>query len=1161
MRLRRLTISALPGIAQPGFTFEPGDAGITLVTGPNAIGKSSLARALKHLLGKDRKDPSDLFLEAEFESSDARWQVSRHGSQIQWRRDGEPTSPPALPSGGQISLYRLSMESLLADDQDDQALAGEIRKAVRGGFDLDAPRILLRKHWGRTEAGKLREAERQLAQVDAEYRALRAEEGQLPDLERRIQAAKEAAGRLETLRQGLKLHEVIGHRERCQDTFDQFPANMEKLQGDEAERLDAWTSRRAELAREISEEQRKLTSSEADWQASGFVMAKPEAETVAGIEERLRTLDRMASEFSQAREKAIEAEAALKDTQKHFEGGPEAPDLSPESFRQARAIVEPLLAAKTGLQELETRLSLAGEPPDDSKIDQFRAGVQTLRTWLAASDAASNPEQDREPPRLRLSVALALAVLAALAALIEQAWVALGSALAASAALLWALIKPGRRQKAAPSPADHARKAYEETGLEPPDTWTAEAVRQHLHQQIEQRLNALTLNRERAAEIPKLRLNIEQKSSEIEALESRKAALAQSIGFDPSLAGASFVRLVDLAGQRDQARRTCASRQQVLSALSADMGARLDAARKLLEPWRGADAPTLNTATPDQAIADLRVAFDHIKKRLQAASEAKTRMTHSEERIHDRQEQIRMLDANAQKLFNKVAVEPEQRDALDERLARLEDWQAASEALGDAKRDEAGLREALGAHENLIGSVERGEIEQLQDDLQDAMREAEGRDMLVQEKAEIEARLGAAGKEHRREAAAEALAAATQALAEKRDEALRCQATDLLLDEVAAQFADENEPKLLRRAKALFEQVTAHAFSLELDNDNRFSARDHAAQRRRELTELSSGTRMQLLLALRLAWTEAQEQGGESLPLFLDEALTTSDEARFAVMANTLTRLAEGGDRQIFYLSARRHECALWEQATGRRPALVDLEEVRFNQAREDAGEIRIEAPPALPPPDGQDATRYARTIGVPPLDPHREPGGVHLFYLLRDDLDLLYRLLDSWRVKTLGQLENLLARREAAENALPDPAVRKRLTLAARAARSWLRLWRQGRGRPVNRAVLENSGAVSARFIDEATEIAESLQDDGRALIEALRQHHLPRFHTSKIDELEQWLADEGYTDDQAVLAAEARQRLTLVDAAPSGDAEAAWVNQLVSVLEGAVAARTSGE
>ena len=102
MRLKRLTIHTLPGI-KPGFTFEPPDAGVSIVTGPNAVGKSSLVRALGYLLrGGQKGDPPALYLEAEFESNGAAWRVLRSGSQVAWYRNGSPASPPTLPAADQL---------------------------------------------------------------------------------------------------------------------------------------------------------------------------------------------------------------------------------------------------------------------------------------------------------------------------------------------------------------------------------------------------------------------------------------------------------------------------------------------------------------------------------------------------------------------------------------------------------------------------------------------------------------------------------------------------------------------------------------------------------------------------------------------------------------------------------------------------------------------------------------------------------------------------------------------------------------------------------------------------------------------------------------------------------------------------------------------------
>ena len=63
MRLTRLKIQQLPGI-DPGFELDKIDPGVNLVTGPNAIGKSSLIRALRYLVAPaSASDPLALSLE------------------------------------------------------------------------------------------------------------------------------------------------------------------------------------------------------------------------------------------------------------------------------------------------------------------------------------------------------------------------------------------------------------------------------------------------------------------------------------------------------------------------------------------------------------------------------------------------------------------------------------------------------------------------------------------------------------------------------------------------------------------------------------------------------------------------------------------------------------------------------------------------------------------------------------------------------------------------------------------------------------------------------------------------------------------------------------------------------------------------------------------
>ena len=1044
------------------------------------------------------------------------------------------------------------MERLVADDDGDRSLAEQIWRELRGGFDLEAPRIEPKNNWGKPQARDLKAAKQLLNRREGENRALRAEVADLPRLERSIEEAEQSAEQVSFLQKALELQERIEGRATCERALERFPDNMDKLRDNELEILDKWEEEARKLAGQVDDQMRERAAAQEGLEATGLSTEAPSIEDTERIEGQLRSLDNKAADRRRILHDLTEAESDLDDALKQFKGHGGPPDLQPTSLAPAEKLVESLVVARTRRNERQVRLDLAGEPPDPAKIEQQRRGVEALRGWLAANSQADDHALNLNGrTRWFQYVAIALATLTALIAFAEEAYRALAGALAAGIAVLCALIS-GQGTAVAPSPADRARRQFEETDLEPPSEWSPDAVRERLTGHIEPRLDRLIQQRDQALEAPKLRRGIKEDDAEIKGLKEQKAKLAQAIGIDPEMPAASFHRFIKITGQWDRAREKRQKLQAHRCELDRQIADEAANVRNFLCRWPSPDAPPLDDTTTDAAIDQLRVAFGVLSRRLIEAKEALGRIKSCDLQIQSLNDNLGRLGGDVESLYKSVGLAPGKRSELEGRIDQLTDWKKAAKALTEAKQDERSSQESLREQGELLAAVNNGEIDFLRDRLEREQRQSDRHTELIDQRARILERVEKAEQSHSLEEAASNLEHAQAALEDMRDVAFLRDATDFLLDEIETQYKSDREPPLLRRAKEIFEKVTAATFTLELHNSNSFSARDLVQEQLRPLETLSSGTRMQLLLALRLAWTEAQEQGGEALPLFLDEALTTSDEHRFAVMAKALTKLAETGDRQIFYLSARRHERALWKRATGIEPTVVDLAEARFGRVDLKPEDFRVETPASLPAPAGQDAATYAASLGVPHLDPQLEPGSIHLFHLLRDDLELIHRLMDTWRIATLGQLESLLAS-NAAEGAIPDAAVRNCLKQRCEATRAWTDFWRQGRGRPVNRAALEQSGAVSHTFIDLAAELADELQGDGTALINALRQHRIPLFRTAKADELRQWLADEGYTDDQDQLPPGERIRLTLAVAGPSSEKEAADLNQLVDWLEAA--------
>lgn len=1169
MHLTHLKINTLPGI-EPEFALEPPSLGINVVTGPNAIGKSSLARALAHLLAGVRKDdPPALSLEAEFATTaQVRWRVRRNGGQVLWERNGEAASPPPLPAADQFGLYRLAMEQLLASDHQDKDLAEELRRQLRGGFDPDQPRIDIGARFAAREEKNLLDAQRERHGVERKYEDLRNQEIALPAVEAHIEDARKAAAHRQRLECALALHKAVGDRQAKAAALNALPPDMSRLQGREAQRLDELDKRAENLGNLLREHNQALTVDKEALARTGLDQSRPTAADLKAAEARLQQIGQWEAERKGVQEASLKAHEACQDALSQLKGPGSTPKLDADSLKSAEAIAGPLAEAEERRRLLGQQLKLSGEAPEHTEIDRLRQGMSALLAWLAVQTDAEDNGKGAKAHRVLWPgwITVVAVLIAASMAFSAGAWLAAAVTNLASAAfivdvllavavtslvalaLAWGLA--AIRQAPRRSPAEDARSRYRETGLAPPE-WRETEVRNRL-QVVEAQLYQLDLQQARAQGSDKIAAEIQEQEAEIAKLTSRKRALAAEIGFDPSLPTAYFDRFVHLSRNWDQARLEHRQQEAGLRQIDENIGRLATLVVDFMGSWTDDCAAAFKAPDGTQDIHLLRASFDQLQGRVAEADQIQSRIRGNQAEIEAEQRQLADVQNDIRVLFEDAGLAVGERAELARRIEQIGPWREARDACNRALAEERRLRGLLSDSPELLTIVDAGDITELGHQGDAAARKADALDGLQQQRTEIRTRLEDAGKNGTLEAAMAKESRALASLEDKRDQALLSEATNLLLDEVGQTFQAEHEPKVLRRARALFSQVTGYAFDLKLGKDGDFTARDLKLGAVRTLDQLSSGTRMQLLLALRLAWVEAQEQDCEPLPLFLDEALTTSDEGRFAVMATSLERLSEAQGRQIFYLTARRHERALWQQATGRQPAMVDLAAVRFGAARATEDFI-VESPPALPAPANLDPEEYAARIGVADLDPWLAPDSIHLFHLLRDQLTLMHHLMDIWRIDSLGLLEALLGS-SAAQGAVADTGLRQRLKKRCHAARTWVEAWRQGRGQPVNRGALEQSGAISRRFIDRAVDLAAQQGGDGAALVDALRSGALPRFHNIKIDQLEQWLVDQGHLDRQQPLSGDDRLRSTLQQAEPETGNEAAELRQLVTWLESAL-------
>jgi hypothetical protein len=90
-----------------------------------------------------------------------------------------------------------------------------------------------------------------------------------------------------------------------------------------------------------------------------------------------------------------------------------------------------------------------------------------------------------------------------------------------------------------------------------------------------------------------------------------------------------------------------------------------------------------------------------------------------------------------------------------------------------------------------------------------------------------------------------------------------------------------------------------------------------------------------------------------------------------------------------------------------------------------------------------------------------------------------------------------------------------------ARLLEHLFRLWRQGRGKTVDRAVLEDFFKSSRSILNKTSRLSQSINGDGIRLIRRLRAGWAPRLQDHRIDALERYLIEHGYIDDKPILDA----------------------------------------
>jgi len=1111
LTIDRIGVDRLPGISGP-FELANIAPGINLVVGPNASGKSRTAEAMHGLIWPDHA-PDRSAISGDLTVDDRRWRVVVDDRGTHFSREGSDVDPPEL-SGipwSQRDRYLLTLHDLLKSDN--RPLAEEIQRQSAGGYDLSTARDLAGfpksspKPRAKDQAAALLGARSEVGRLRREDKELGNRESGLASIDQGIAEASAARSRTELLKRAMEYVSARERRDGQRAVYDLFPTQLSRMSGAEHEEAVVLGKQRDELLARKREKEAERDDALRLGDENSFGDVVPPPMLVAELRDRLtriRDLEQAPRDHERriaSRESDIERRAtrigdrltAVQMTALDEDGLRKLAELTRDYVR--------LDGKHRAERELREWVGTVEEP---TGIDTLTSGIAALtdRLRLAGQD------QSQLPSALVRWTLVAAAILIVIQAVILARAVTIELAILAVLALPIAVVAFRRERPGARADVARVEEHYLALGLPEPASWTAPDIGRQLERVVREQAKRM-IDQERALRWRGLEGRRIEAEDAANAVAAQSASLRRELGvtvhdseWDKLRAIADDLRHWRQAG--DDLAKARGERSQAVVVLE-----------RCLDQLNGDLARLGMAAVGDAVSAAHRVSEveDRITRAREAAGAAESARLNLQ---RDLQPQIDNLAGNLARIYERASVEPG--DLLELRLLcdRMEEFRHRADELAKAKAAVETTSVALD-DDPTLRELSRGEVET---ELSKEREIAGQYDDLVQRRTETRLQVDSAKQATTLQAAYAAERAATEALEAERDRAYTNAVSWDLAEFLHERTRDLNRPRVFREAQGLFVSFTSGHFALELVDDRTptFKARDTSTNDVLDLDSLSSGTRVQLLMAVRIAFIETLEHGFR-LPLLLDETLSNTDDVRINAIIDATLEISRRG-RQIVYFTAQREEIAKWRARLREAGDIVpceifDLAAIRGLAAANGASPVvwNPETFEKVTVPAGLDHSAARAFFQVPPLDPWAgHLNGADLWYFFTD-VPLLARLRDhgmeAWGPYN-AQRERLRA------TLIPDlDAHHAHAEIRHRALEAALDCWRVGRCRPVDPATLIASGLLTPAIRSAVLERAEEVSWDAAELIASLESRNVPHLGPSKIEGLEEFLVVKRFIDD----------------------------------------------
>jgi energy-coupling factor transporter ATP-binding protein EcfA2 len=1089
---------------------------INIITGPNGAGKSTFARIIQQLIWHN--NPRGLNISGNFKIDDEDWTAEVESNYFRYQKGGIDATPDRIPAAELHRNYLLALHELV--NVEDKDLAERIINESRGGINLDSAAKVLDYSGSKTgntaaKCKNYKTSETAVREAEKRHTSLKGEEDRLEKLREDKRKAGEAGSRSRFFAMAEEWLKARTEQESKEYTLKQLPEKLSETGGEEIRQIEEFTADieneedKIRLAEQIVTD-KKNEINNLGLPAQGipkeeFTALKVRINSLATAEQNIATGNRSIAGLKQDENdfRSRIGEIANPDSWKGINLN-DTGDIERLYYRAIGVIFRKDSAeAEADRLKREYRESTG----DRGALKQ---AIDILSEWLKEENNASGNKKIFPALIVTGGVAAAIAAL-----LLGKAFIWIAVYMAAILAVAIARESSGRRN------LKLRQDDFRAKGFTIDGEWNSENVRRKLELLLKDYNESLVSDaiKERIRNIEDSLPALEDELRETEAERSRLLTLLAAMPSLPTRATEGYTGLyffITNVKRWQEAYTSLISQKDEQSELVKQYDESLGICN---EKFREFNAGTAADATSCKMIVDIlegkeaaRIAgTTSIRDNSDRISECSERIDRLEQRIAAIYSGLGLVNgdlAGARQLLSQRPRYFAARQEYDSSVAVL-NTRFMSLQSNSLYNEMQGVLADLTADKAAELKKSYGEQAEKEIEIATIISSIETQINQKKEGFELE-KLMADRKEKFNQ------------LSELFESNLSSITGDLLITMLKKQTAGQNHEKVFEKAGELFRTITSNRYSLMIEEKETpgFRAFDNVLRQGFALTELSTGTRVQLLIAVRLAFIETHEQG-HMLPVMADELLANSDDERARAIIEALYAISRGG-RQIFYLTAQPDEVGKWIEFM-REKNDNGFQIVKLDDSRSEENEFarpdlkRIEFEQTVPEPEDNDVDSYIQVIDVPHFDAARHKSDqLHVAYL-SDDANVLYRIL-RLNINYWGQLRSFFENGGIVENLTAEE--QEKMKNKVKLLEKFLEYYRIGRPVPVDWDVILDSERITPAFHVRVREKLQEANGDPMRLMELVST--IPHLQGGVKSALRNYLVENGYIPESPVLPAE---------------------------------------